>query len=96
MLTLDLQIPPQACGEGGQLIKPGLMALTPAHNPEEESWRKKGQSLHNISQPEWLRGAGLLAGFHLCIDFQTVTQDLTQEVSPIENVLTSALRANQV
>lgn len=28
------------------------MALTLAHNPEEESWRKKGQTLYNIKEQE--------------------------------------------
>ena len=74
MLTLDLQTShgPVGGGQRGaqQLIKPGLMALTLAHNPEEESWRKKGQSSHNIREKEELRGVGCLAGCHLCIDYK--------------------------
>lgn len=47
------------------------MALTLAHNPEEQPWRKKGQSLYNIIEREELGGAGRLAEFHLCIDYKT-------------------------
>lgn len=50
-----------------QLIKPALMALTLAHNPREQSWREKGQSLYNIT--EW--GVRCLADLHCCIDYKT-------------------------
>lgn len=38
-----------------QLIKPGLMALNLAHNPEEHSWRKRGVIVHAILEQEELR-----------------------------------------
>lgn len=47
------------------------MALTLAHNPKEEFWRKKGQSSYNFIEQEKLRGVGCLAGFHRCIDYKT-------------------------
>lgn len=60
------------------------MALTLAHNPKEESWRKKGQSSYDIMEQEELRSAGCLAGLHLCIDYKTwnfVNQDFPKFLS---------------
>lgn len=70
LLTLDFQTShgPVWGGQRGaqQLIKPGLMAFTLAHNPKEESWRKKGQSSYNIREQEELRCGmlGMVSSLH--------------------------------
>lgn len=77
------------------------MALTLARNPEEQSWRKKGQSLYNITERrEELGGAGcVLAELHLCIDYKTDGILLTKtfpEFLSLKNVLEPASRVSQV
>lgn len=51
-----------------QLITPGLMAFTLAHDYEDRCWRLKGQSSHNINKAEKKKShVRMLPGFHICL-----------------------------
>lgn len=84
LLTLALQ---NSHGSGGgrgraqQLIKPGLMALTPTHNPGKQSPGGRKVKVCILLESRRNSELGYLAGFHLFVHYKIRWNSANQDFS---------------